>query len=60
MEQANNNNPGGTETLLDNEHVENILARRIAIAPVKERNPQDLTMDEDSKELPFPIINCGQ
>ncbi|XP_044742323.1 uncharacterized protein LOC123304800, partial [Chrysoperla carnea] len=49
-----NLNPGGQETLLDNEFVENIV-----LAPGEGRRPCDMIFDSHSEELSFPSIYCG-
>lgn len=48
-------NPGGDETLLDNNPTENI-----AIAPGENKIPLHLMLDKYAEELSFPTIFCGQ
>jgi len=50
-------NPGGHETLLEND---NIGLQRIAMAPGEGRIPTNLTIDDDAEELSFPTISCGE
>ncbi|XP_044317580.1 uncharacterized protein LOC123038082 [Drosophila rhopaloa] len=50
-------NPGGHETLLENNNTE---LERIALAPGEGRRPTNLTLDEDAEELSFPTISCGE
>lgn len=54
-------NPGGQETLLDNDSIENnAMIGRIAMAPGEGRRSIDITTDEDTEELSFPTISCGE
>lgn len=48
-------NPGGEETLLDNNPVENI-----SFAPGENKIPLHLMLDKYAEELSFPSIFCGQ
>jgi len=50
-------NPGGHETLLEND---DIGLQRIAMAPGEGRIPTNLTLDDDAEELSFPTISCGE
>jgi hypothetical protein len=52
-------NPGGQETLLDNNHVANVAMQRIIIAPGEGQRPLDMILDADSEELAFPTIYAG-
>ena len=57
---ADNLNPGGQETLLDNVPVENIPLQRVIMAPAEGQRPLDMIMDEDSEELAFVTIYGGK
>lgn len=48
-------NPGGNETLLENQPAEN----HIIIAPGEGQRPIALLFDLDAEELSFPCIFCG-
>jgi len=56
-EQEGDLNPGGHETLLEND---DIGLQRIAMAPGEGRIPTNVTLDDDAEELSFPTISCGE
>jgi len=56
-EQKGDLNPGGHETLLEND---DSGLQRIAMAPGEGRIPTNLTLDDDAEELSFPTISCGE
>lgn len=48
-------NPGGEETLLDNDELDNIC-----FAPGEKNRPIHLMLDEFAEELSFPTLFCGE
>jgi len=56
-EQEGDLNPGGHETLLEND---DSGLQRIAMAPREGRIPTNLTLDDDAEKLSFRTVSCGE
>jgi len=52
-------NPGGQETMLENNQTHNVGIPRITMAPGEDPRPLDVILDADSEELAFPSIYAG-
>jgi len=57
--EAEEINPGGQETMLENNQTHNVGIPRITMAPGEGQRPLDVILDADSEELAFSSIYAG-